>query len=135
MSRTDVDVVIRRVLAFAIDALVVAGATWPVGTNFARTPARRLAATAALAAVGGLPYHVVLEGRYGRTVGKAVAGVVVTSEGGDRPTSAAATTRTVLRFVDWLPVGYLLGLASIAVTERDQRIGDLVAGTVVERDG
>lgn len=134
MPRTDRGVVLRRVLAFAIDALVVAGATWSLATRLARTRARRLLGTAALAAVGGFHYHVLLEGRFGRTVGKATVGIVVVTEGGDRPTLAAATVRTALRLVDWLPVGYLLGLAAIALTERDQRLGDLAAGTVVVRD-
>lgn len=41
--------------------------------------------------------------------------------------------RTALRAVDWLPAGYLLGPASIARTERRQRLGDLAADTVVVR--
>lgn len=121
-------------LAFSVDALVVAGAVQLAARRFARTRRGRLLATATLGGTIGVPYHVVLEGAYGRTVGKAMVGVVVATEDGGRPTYAAVTVRTLLRLVDWLPIGYLLGLSTIALTERDQRLGDLVAGTVVERD-
>lgn len=134
MPRTDLAVVLRRMLAFSVDALAVAGAVQPAARRFARSRRWRLLATAILGGTIGVPYHVVLEGTYGRTVGKAMAGVVVATEDGGRPTYTAAGIRTGLRFVDWLPLGYLLGLATIAVTERDQRLGDLVAGTVVVRD-
>lgn len=134
MPRTDRGLLLRRVLAFTIDALVVVGATRPVVTRLARSREWRLLSTAGLAAVGGFPYHVLLEGTGGRTIGKAAAGIVVTSVDGDRPTLSAATVRTVLRLVDWLPIGYLLGLAAIAITDRDRRLGDLAAGTVVVHD-
>ncbi len=41
--------------------------------------------------------------------------------------------RNILRIVDALPVLYLVGLGFVAVTGKNQRIGDLAAGTVVVR--
>lgn len=46
-------------------------------------------------------------------------------------TSRASLLRNVIRLVDWLPVFYLVGLAFVASTENDQRLGDLAARTVV----
>lgn len=136
MPRTDRAVVFRRALAFVVDAFVVAAAVQPVASRLGRSREGRLLATAGLAGVGGFPYHVLLEGASGRTAGKAASGVVVLMAGGGPCTYRAAATRTVLRLADWLPAGYLLGLAAIAATERDQRLGDLAAGTVVvETDG
>ena len=86
-----------------------------------------------LATVGGFVYHVVLEGTLGRTVGKGVVGIAVVNEDGSACSVRAATVRTALRFVDWLPVAYLLGILSILLTERRQRVGDLVANTIVVR--
>lgn len=134
MPWTDRDLVLRRVVAFVIDAFVVAGAVAIVVTRLARPRRWRPLATAILAGTVGIPYHVLLEGTFGRTVGKGVAGIWVVSEDGDRCTYASATVRTILRFVDWLPIAYLVGLIAMALTERDQRLGDLVAGTVVVGD-
>jgi uncharacterized RDD family membrane protein YckC len=41
--------------------------------------------------------------------------------------------RNVLRIVDFLPVLYLVGLVTVAVSQRNQRLGDLAAGTLVVR--
>jgi uncharacterized RDD family membrane protein YckC len=75
-------------------------------------------------------YHLVLEGRDGQTA----VGIAVVADDGTGCTYSAAGTRTLFRFVDWLPVGYLLGFASIALTSDRQRLGDLAADTVVVRD-
>jgi uncharacterized RDD family membrane protein YckC len=82
-------------------------------------------------------YFALLEGWRGRTPGKAVLGLrVVTTTG--RPIGIrAAALRNVLRAADALPLQYLAGLlsiaglASMAATRRFQRLGDLVAGTMV----
>ena len=47
----------------------------------------------------------------------------------------ASAIRNLLRFVDLLPGAYLVGLISILLTRRNQRLGDLAAGTLVIRDG
>lgn len=76
-------------------------------------------------------YFVVAESVWGRSPGKAALGVrVVTAEG--RPIGFAhAALRNLLRAADSLPVGYALGVAFMAGTRRFQRLGDLVAGTLV----
>ncbi len=79
----------------------------------------------------------MLEGWLGRTPGKAAFGLrVVTTTG--RPIGfRAAALRNILRAADALPLTYtagllsLAGLVSMSVTRRFQRLGDLVAGTIV----
>lgn len=76
-------------------------------------------------------YHIFYEGRRGATPGKRRMGLrVVTTEGAPIGWTAAFL-RNVLRVADFLPAGYLLGLVSCMATRRFQRLGDIVAGTVV----
>lgn len=67
----------------------------------------------------------------GQTPGKRAAGLrVVTADG--RPISAFdAIIRNLLRIVDQLPGIYAVGIISMFITARHQRLGDLAAGTVV----
>jgi uncharacterized RDD family membrane protein YckC len=76
-------------------------------------------------------YFVVLEAWKGTTPGKRSMGLrVVTTEG--RPIGfVAAALRNVVRAADVLPSVYLVGLVSMTITRRFQRLGDLVAGTMV----
>lgn len=134
MSRTDDGVVLRRVFAFVADAVVLLGVLFASTGRFVRSRGRRLAATAVLAGVVGFPYHIVLEGASGRTIGKRLFGIaVVSADGGDCSYSAAAV-RTAFRFVDWLPAGYLLAFVAMAFTGGHRRLGDVAAGTAVVRD-
>jgi len=82
-------------------------------------------------------YFAVLEGWHGRTPGKAALGLRVVSTTGRPIGFRAAALRNVLRAADAVPLTYsvgllsLAGLASMSVTRRFQRLGDLVAGTLV----
>lgn len=131
--RTDGDVVRRRTLAFVADAIFVGGAVLAVASRLTRSRVPRIALATIGTVIAGLPYHIVLEGTYGQTLGKWLFAVAVVREDGRPCTYTAATIRTLLRFVDGLPVAYLVGFASIGLTERHQRLGDLLAGTVVVR--
>jgi uncharacterized RDD family membrane protein YckC len=82
-------------------------------------------------------YFAVLEAWHGRTPGKRALGLrVVTATG--RPIGfRAAALRNVMRAADALPLTYsggllsIAGLVSMSTTRRFQRLGDLVAGTIV----
>ena len=67
----------------------------------------------------------------GQTPGKRVVGLRVIDVSGRPLTVYAAIVRNLLRIVDQLPGMYALGMVSVLVTARQQRIGDLAAGTVV----
>lgn len=121
-----------RVLAYLVDLVLVGGAILAAAWT-GRSPVRGPMAAVRRAVAAATLYHVVFEGFTGRTAGKVVAGIAVVREDGSPCTLRAATVRTLGRFLDWLPVGYLLGFLSVAVTDRRQRVGDLLAGTVVVR--
>jgi uncharacterized RDD family membrane protein YckC len=70
----------------------------------------------------------------GRTPGKRTAGLRVISANGLPLTPYQAFVRNLLRIVDQLPVLYGVGIGVVLFTERGQRLGDLVAGTVVVRE-
>ncbi len=82
-------------------------------------------------------YFAVLEAWRGRTPGKAALGLRVVTVTGRPIGFRAAALRTVMRAADALPLTYfagllsVAGLASMSVTRRFQRLGDLVAGTMV----
>ena len=78
-----------------------------------------------------LVYFVVCEGLTGATMGKYVTNprVVRASDGG--PIGwGAAVVRNLLRIVDGT-ILYLIGFIAVSATKKHQRLGDLVAGTVV----
>jgi uncharacterized RDD family membrane protein YckC len=70
----------------------------------------------------------------GRTIGKTAAGIRVTGTDGDRIGFFSSAIRNIMRIVDFLPILYGVGVISIVSTRRDQRLGDLAAGTIVVRD-
>lgn len=129
----------------AVDALLVLLISW----QSARTPAQLLARGGAhvpvLYIIGGLFvimffftvfYFVLWEslGR-GQTPGKRALHLRVVSTEGRRVTFFSALVRNLVRIVDFLPSGYLIGLVTMLITPQEQRLGDLAAGTVVIVEG
>lgn len=123
----------QRVLAYLIDLGLVSSGVFVVASRLERSLVRRTLVAGLLGILVGSLYHVLLEGSRGQTVGKKAVGIAVVLDDGSRCTYRAATIRTALRFVDALPVAYLAGLLSIVRTEQRQRLGDLIANTVVVR--
>jgi uncharacterized RDD family membrane protein YckC len=70
----------------------------------------------------------------GQTPGKRVVGLRVISVTGQPITTFDALLRNLLRIVDQMPGIYAVGVLSIFFTARNQRLGDLVAGTVVVQE-
>lgn len=77
-------------------------------------------------------YFALAEARFGRTLGKRLFGLVVVAEDGTPASRRSILARNLLRPLDFFPC-YGLGYLSMVVSERSQRIGDLVADTVVVR--
>jgi uncharacterized RDD family membrane protein YckC len=67
----------------------------------------------------------------GRTPGKRWTGLRVVTVEGDAIGAGASLVRNLLRIVDWV---LLIGVVFVFVTKRNQRVGDLVAGTLVVRE-
>jgi uncharacterized RDD family membrane protein YckC len=67
----------------------------------------------------------------GRTPGKALNGLRVVLESGAPITFGPSAARNVIRIIDILPSVYLVGMTSILITRKNQRLGDLAAGALV----
>jgi uncharacterized RDD family membrane protein YckC len=80
-------------------------------------------------------YDVLFEvlGR-GKTPGKRWTGLRVVRSGGRPITFVRSALRNILRIVDILPALYAIGMITIFATPRNQRLGDLAAGSLVVRD-
>ncbi len=77
-------------------------------------------------------WHILFEYRWrGATPGKVLMGIRVVGEDGTAPTLGQCFYRNLLRLADFMPSLYVLGVLLIWVTPRAQRLGDLVAGTLV----
>lgn len=79
-----------------------------------------------------LAYFVLAEGLFGATLGKIVAGIRVERLAGGKIGFTPALLRNLLRVIDVLAI-YLVGAIVIMVSKHKQRVGDLVAGSVVVR--
>jgi uncharacterized RDD family membrane protein YckC len=101
-------------------------------------PLNGLVATIALAVLPLLVYigyDVLFETLGGgRTPGKRATGLRVLRADGGPEDVVSSLIRNVLRLIDGLPLTYVPGIVSILVTKRNQRIGDLAAGTIVVRE-
>jgi uncharacterized RDD family membrane protein YckC len=76
-------------------------------------------------------YPVYFEITKGATPGKTAFGMQVVHSNGTPVAWQASMIRNLLRAVDFLPFMYGFGLASMLLSSRFQRLGDLAAGTLV----
>ncbi len=83
-------------------------------------------------------YPVVFEvWRDGMTPGKKYSGIYVCHDDGTPINLQSSLIRNLLRVVDFLPFFYSVGVLSLMFNRKSQRLGDMVAGTIVvyqERD-
>jgi len=75
-------------------------------------------------------YFTVLEARDGQTLGKKIIGIRVVNDDGSPMNLETSAVRNVLRIIDALGF-YLIGAILIWTSSKKQRLGDMVAGTVV----
>ncbi len=132
----------RRFLANYIDSVILmvpfaapAYLLFQVDTFF-DNPFRLFALTL-LSMVGmilvGYFYYSLLEGIWGKTIGKKICGVIVLKDNFTKCTLSKGFLRNLLRIVDFL-FYYGVGLVTAVATMKWQRLGDIVAETVVVRD-
>ena len=93
----------------------------------------------AVAILGGFVvlfgYDVVFEvAAGGRTPGKRWTGLRVVDAAGGPVRLIPSAIRNLLRLVDFLPAFYLVAIVTIVASRRNQRLGDIVAGTLVVRE-
>lgn len=128
---TEGDVVGARIAAFLVDFVlisIVGGLAWGAVVEIAQPLA------ALLYVLIGLAYFVYLEGTYGQTIGKMALDIVVVTEDGAPIEYVRAAIRELVRVVDTIPYPlHGVGMLTIYLTDREQRLGDLAAETVVVR--
>jgi uncharacterized RDD family membrane protein YckC len=119
------DTAIQGILIFALrEGVVVAGSPgWLQGVGVV------------LVFLVVFAYDIIFETlNNGRTPGKQTAGIRVVGRMGEPIRFLSSAVRNIARLIDFLPALYLIGAISIVVTQHDQRVGDLAAGTIVARD-
>ncbi|MFC6757129.1 RDD family protein [Halomicroarcula sp. GCM10025894] len=81
-------------------------------------------------------YSPILEAVWnGQTVGKRLLGIRVVTEAGDEIGVRKALVRNIPAITAGTWLGYLVALASMAMSDRRQRLFDILAGTVVVSEG
>lgn len=130
-----------RFMAALLDTLIQLGigiVASLVALVFAATPLTGGSSTWVLAILIFV-YFLIMWGYYaifetlwkGQTPGKRWAGIRVIKESG-RPINAyEAIARNFVRFVDYLPGFYGIGVVTMLLNHKNRRLGDLVAGTLV----
>ncbi|MEA2432473.1 MAG: hypothetical protein QOI19_2946 [Thermoleophilaceae bacterium] len=89
----------------------------------------------AIVAIVAIAIFFVMQGLTGKTPGKAVVGIKVIRGDGRPPGIGRAIVREILWIIDGLPGVNLVGFITALVTQNNQRVGDMVAGTyVVDRN-
>lgn len=131
----------ERALAYAIDVSIVGGALmaalfiynfWgDIEQDLGQLSGAGLALFAAVLFALAVGYDVVFDlFGAGATPGKRFVRLRVLTRTGDTPDFLTSLMRNVLRLLDVLPGGYGVGAVALFLTGT-QRLGDLVAGTVV----
>lgn len=67
----------------------------------------------------------------GQTPGKRIMKLRVMKDAGRQITLFESMARNLLRFVDFLPNFYLVGVIAMLCNKRNKRLGDMAAGTIV----
>ncbi len=70
----------------------------------------------------------------GQTLGKRALRLRVVGDQGQPLRFSQAAIRNLVRIVDFLPVGYAIGVMAIFLNVRNKRLGDFAAGTLVVRE-
>ena len=129
----------RRLVATIVDGIIIGILFGVISGIFliqqdAMSDSLELLGTSNIAAiVVFIVYYAALEATTGATIGKRLLGLRVVMVDGAPVDWASSIIRNVLRIVDILPGFYLLGAIFVWSTEKNQRIGDLGANTVVIR--
>jgi uncharacterized RDD family membrane protein YckC len=122
-----------RFIALFTDNLLATALTFALGIPL---PENWVAMKVVVLVAGYLGYFIVFEALWSRTPGKYFQGLIVRKLDGRKSDWVSAVVRSVLRIVEVNPVllgGIPAGLIVIS-SERKQRLGDMLAGTVVVSD-
>ena len=121
---------LKRVTACLIDSAIISLAWLVLVIALGKGIEARLVYLPYLALVTFL-YYLLQEGLFASTIGKRMLKLRIVGPDGAPSSMKQSTVRNLLRFVDWIPVLYVVGAIVIATSSRKQRLGDIAAGTVV----
>jgi uncharacterized RDD family membrane protein YckC len=126
----------RRLVAYLIDQLLIAALIATTALALLTISQGSIDALGPVFAgyfVLNWGYGAFCEGTFnGQTIGKRALGIRVVSDRGIPISAAQAVVRNLVGAVDGLlPFFFLLGLASMVLSGKFQRVGDLAAGTMV----
>jgi uncharacterized RDD family membrane protein YckC len=122
----------RRGSAAAVDLLLIAGISLVLLPLLGQLDALGVESALPFLVIGFV-YSVGFEWLFEATVGKLVTGIRVVQTDGTKCSLNHALIRNVLRVLDFLPAFYVLGIFVALRSDRKQRLGDRIAGTVVAR--
>jgi len=127
-----------RMLALAIDMAAIAAAEQSLEKILAPLQVFGADVSGALQIVGFfaiyITYAILTEWLWrGQTLGKRVMKLRVVDSRGLRLEPAQVVVRNLMRFLDMLPLLYLVGGITCFLNRNRQRLGDIAAGTVVVR--
>jgi uncharacterized RDD family membrane protein YckC len=130
----------ERITARLIDLAIFVGVyllaamlTWTFGAAFiVRTSTAVLYGMMILYAVAFVFYSLLCEiFMNGQSIGKRMTKIKVISIDGSQPNLGQYAIRWVFRLVDFWLTAQVGGLVCVAISDKKQRIGDIVAGTTV----
>ncbi|WP_028459365.1 RDD family protein [Chloroflexus sp. Y-396-1] len=130
-----------RSLAALIDYLIlvtilIIGATSISFSDRVMSADLALALLAIYTFVVNWSYYIFFEWFWnGQTPGKRLLRLRVLREGGRPVDIGAIVVRNLMRAIDFLPLGYGVGLLAMFVDRYHRRLGDLTAGTIVVHEG
>jgi len=129
---------VTRFLAYAVDLACVSVIMMVLGTVIGLlgllSPDLAFAIIGLMYFVVGIGYSIALEWFWrGQTLGKRLFRLRVMDEQGLHLQPSQIVIRNLLRFLDALPLFYLVGGIACLVSRRGQRLGDFAANTIVIR--
>jgi uncharacterized RDD family membrane protein YckC len=121
----------RRLLAWVIDFLIQLSYLWLTAILFSRLNVEWSTWGYVLYLMPTVFYHLLLEIMMnGQSIGKKAMHIkVITLEGG-QPSISQYIIRWMFRLFD-IGLFFIPGFFSVVLTERSQRVGDIIAGTIV----
>lgn len=130
-----------RALAHIIDGIILVGITWLLVKTSSNCNFKSIITDEAEGGLCGFlagiqylimfAYFVILEWKLGGTLGKLMMGIRVVKITGEPLSFKDSLIRNVMRIIDILPFLYVVGVITIWCSKKKQRVGDMLAKTVV----
>ena len=125
----------QRFLATVLDNIILTAVFWLIiiFLVFIRiNPAITAAIFILLLLFEDILYFTLLEAKYSRTIGKMALNIKVVSENNKKITFKQALIRNITKSVPiFRPIFLIIGFFLIIYTKKHQRIGDMLAKTIV----